>query len=169
MTSQVEKRERPLSGHIWLLGRQRVSQEGKSSHHSTFYWKGFSFVESSTCQGYDVLNLSAILLLLSCYSVQIQGPLKGNRQNKNKPQVTRNLSNRNLGTPKLQRRNRYQLSFYEDVLVCRLSWLQSIQGVVFFVADLYILALGEMFRLTLKPSSVEKMFDGNCDLKIFLK
>lgn len=36
----------------------------------------------------------------------MQGPLKGNRQNKNKPQNARNMSNRNLGTPKLQRRNR---------------------------------------------------------------
>ena len=25
-TSQVVQRERPLSGHIWLLGRQRVKQ-----------------------------------------------------------------------------------------------------------------------------------------------
>lgn len=37
----------------------------------------------------------------------MQGPLKGNRQNKNKPQNARNMSNRNLGTPKLQRRNRF--------------------------------------------------------------
>jgi len=36
----------------------------------------------------------------------MRGPLKGNRQNKNKAQNARNLSNRNLGTPKLQRQNR---------------------------------------------------------------
>ena len=47
----------------------------------------------------------------------IQGPLKGNRQNKNKAQNLRNLSNRNLGTPKIQRQNRYVhvLSFCEDL------------------------------------------------------